>query len=61
MLVSVLCSHHKLVKCMECKCSKGSVALSGAKAMLVVVQSSLEYLGVSVVDLIVVGVCCRIA
>ena len=32
MLVSVFCSRHKFVKCVECGCSKGSVALGGAES-----------------------------
>ena len=32
MLVSVLCSCHKSMKCVECGCSKGFVALDGAKS-----------------------------
>ena len=31
MLVSVFCSRRKFVKCVECRCSKGFVALSGAE------------------------------
>ena len=32
MLVSVFCSRHKVVECVECRCSKGSVALGGAES-----------------------------
>ena len=32
MLVSVFCSRHKSIKYVECGCSKGSVALGGAKS-----------------------------
>ena len=32
MLGSVFCSRHKFVKCVERGCSKGSVALGGAKS-----------------------------
>jgi len=52
------------VGCVECNCSKGYVAFSGAEAgegNARNAQASLEYLGASVFDLIVVGVCCRIA
>ena len=32
MLVSIFCSRHKFLKCVECGCSKLSVAFSGAKS-----------------------------
>ena len=64
MLVSVFCNRNELVKCVECICSEDSVAFRGVEAGKGEGRDATCIPRVPrafVFDLIVVGVCCRIA
>ena len=60
-LVAVFCGCDECEGCVYSRGFEKSVAVSGPKAELVILHASLESLGLSVFDVMMVGTCCKMA